>query len=69
MPEYIDPIVQKFGFKFFKSWMFTKSAFIWSKIQWRQKYYVTLLQFTFTFSHLADAFIQSDLELGNTSSD
>ncbi len=22
--------------------------------------------FTFTFSHLADAFIQSDLQLGNT---
>ncbi len=24
------------------------------------------LHFTFTFSHLADAFIQSDLELGST---
>ncbi len=24
------------------------------------------LHFTFTFSHLADAFIQSDLQLGNT---
>ncbi len=25
-----------------------------------------ILTFTFTFSHLADAFIQSDLQLGNT---
>ncbi len=25
-----------------------------------------LFTFTFTFSHLADAFIQSDLQLGNT---
>ncbi len=24
------------------------------------------ITFTFTFSHLADAFIQSDLQLGNT---
>ncbi len=29
----------------------------------------TTFTFTFTFSHLADAFIQSDLQLGNTQSD
>ncbi len=27
---------------------------------------LVLFTFTFTFSHLADAFIQSDLQLGNT---
>ncbi len=27
---------------------------------------LTLTIFTFPFSHLADAFIQSDLQLGNT---
>ncbi len=30
---------------------------------------VDYVTFTFTFSHLADAFIQSDLQLGNTYSD
>ncbi len=30
------------------------------------KYAIYSLLFTFTFSHLADAFIQSDLQLGNT---
>ncbi len=48
MPEYIDPTVQKLVFSSLKSYMLTKAAFIWSKIQWRQKYYVILLQFKIT---------------------
>ncbi len=28
--------------------------------------YIFTFTFTFTFSHLADAFIQSDLQLGST---
>ncbi len=34
-----------------------------------EKYFFSVhnsFTFTFTFSHLADAFIQSDLQLGNT---
>ncbi len=30
------------------------------------KYIIIFSHFTFTFSHLADAFIQSDLQLGST---
>ncbi len=49
------------------SQMKLKKSFLTHKINNRS--FITalfLLMFTFTFSHFADAFIQSDLQLGNT---
>ncbi len=42
-------------------YLFCKDALKWSKVI--EKAFIII---TFTFSHLADAFIQSDLQLGNT---